>query len=169
MNNSDSLFPLEPIVRQRGSYMVRNLRLISDAVCEASVDFADDPEDVVTYMAGAFDGFPDQEQVWVILLNVRNRIIGRQLVSVGTASQTLVGTSEVFRAAIIGGAAAIVMVHNHPSGDPSPSTADFRITQAIRAAAEVVKIIFFDHVIIGSLSADPLGLGHYSFRSAGRL
>ena len=64
-------------------------------------------------------------------------------------------------------ASKIVLVHNHPSGDPQPSAADHRITKIIREAGEVMQIELLDHVIIGCTEDDPAGAGFYSFRSAG--
>lgn len=169
MNNSDSLFPLEPIVRKRGAYMVRNLRLVADVVCEAQAEKTEDPAAIVAYMADVWSQFPEQEQAWVILLNAAHRPVGRQLVSVGTMSQTIVAPREVFRAAIVGGARALVLLHNHPSGDPQPSCADVAITRKLRSASELLDICLLDHVIVGTPQADPVGLGYYSFRRGGLL
>ena len=66
-------------------------------------------------------------------------------------------------------ASKIVLVHNHPSGDPQPSAADHRITKLIREAGEVMQIELLDHVIIGCKEDDPTGLGYYSFRSGGQI
>jgi DNA repair protein RadC len=66
-------------------------------------------------------------------------------------------------------AAAIVCVHNHPSGDPGPSAADLSITKLLREASKTVEIDLLDHVIIGTKDDDPLGRGYYSFREAGLL
>ena len=76
---------------------------------------------------------------------------------------------EVFRAAIETSASAVVCVHNHPSGDPSPSAADVRVTRTLREAAQTVDIALLDHVIVGDAAHDPTGLGYYSFRDAGVL
>ena len=150
-------------------YFVRNLKLVSESVGERAQEtmLASTPDEVARYMRGAFDGFPDQEQIWVVLLNRRNRPIGRQLVTVGTATNALCAPRECYRAAIIGGASAIVLIHNHPSGDPQPSAADIRMTRQIREAGQVVDINLLDHVIIGEAIHDPSGRGFYSFREAG--
>jgi DNA repair protein RadC len=109
------------------------------------------------------------EKFWVLCLNRRNRIRKRVEVSSGTATAALAHPREVFRSAIREGAAAIVCAHNHPSGDPSPSTADIQLTRQLREAAAAVDIPLLDHVIIGRRGADPLGRGYYSFREAGLL
>ena len=169
MNTTDSLFPLEPVVRQRGAYMVRNLRLVSEVVCEAPCETMDSPSDIVRFMADAWAGFPEQEQVWIVFLNTRNRPLGRELLTVGTDRQCLVSAREVLRSVLLAGAQAFVLLHNHPSGDPAPSAADVAITRSIRAAAEVVDVRFHDHVIVGEARHDPVGLGYFSFRVSGLL
>lgn len=76
---------------------------------------------------------------------------------------------EVFRGAILASASALVVAHNHPSGDPAPSSADIVVTRMLRDAAKVIDIELLDHVIVGEKTADPLGVGFYSFRGANLL
>ncbi len=109
------------------------------------------------------------EKFWVLSLNRRNRLRKRVEVSSGTATAALAHPREVFRSAIREAASAVVCVHNHPSGDPSPSAADIQLTRQLREAAAAVDIPLLDHVIIGRRGADPLGRGYYSFREAGLL
>ncbi len=109
------------------------------------------------------------EKFWVLSLNRRNRLLLRQEISSGTATSALVHPREVFRAAIKAGACSIIAVHNHPSGDPAPSSADLQITRQLATAARAVEISLLDHVIIGHPSRDPAGRGYYSFREAGLL
>jgi DNA repair protein RadC len=123
---------------------------------------------VTAYLAPIVTGL-DVEKFWVLCLNRKNRLIKCIEISSGTAANTLVHPREVFRAAIREGATAIICVHNHPSGDPLPSTADLQVTRQLREAAKIVDIILLDHVIIGRAAADPSGAGHYSFRSTGLL
>jgi len=108
----------------------------------------------------------DVEKFWVLCLNRRNRLRKCVEVSSGTATAALAHPREVFRSAIREAAAAVVCVHNHPSGDPSPSAADIQLTRQLREAAAAVDIPLLDHVIIGRRGADPLGRGYYSFRDA---
>ena len=108
----------------------------------------------------------DVEKFWVLCLNRRNRLRKRVEVSSGTATAALAHPREVFRAAIRESASAVVCVHNHPSGDPSPSAADIQLTRQLREAAAAVDIPLLDHVIIGRRGADPVGRGYYSFREA---
>jgi len=73
----------------------------------------------------------------------------------------------VFRVAMRESAAAIVCVHNHPSGDPAPSAADVQVTRLLRDGAKAVDVELVDHVIAGRVGSDPLGRGYFSFREAG--
>ncbi len=129
----------------------------------------DRPEKVADYLRSAFDENPMQEAFYCVYLDRKNHPIGRHLVTLGTATSTLAAPREVFRGAILAGATALVVAHNHPSGDPAPSAADVQITRVLREAAKVIDIDLLDHVIIGDPKADPLKVGHYSFRAAGLL
>ena len=91
----------------------------------------------------------DREHFRVILLNTKNRVIGIDQVSVGTLNASLVHPREVFKRAVQKSAAAIILVHNHPSGDPSPSPEDMQITQRLCEAGRIIGIEVLDHVIIG--------------------
>lgn len=107
------------------------------------------------------------EKFWVLCLNRKNRLLKRVEVTSGTATSSLAHPREVFREAIRHGAAGIVCVHNHPSGDPSPSAADVQVTRQLRDASRAVDIELLDHLIVGRPASDPRGLGYYSFREAG--
>ena len=93
---------------------------------------------------------PDCECLVVLLLNTRRRVKGHQLVTIGTMDTLLVDPRIIFRCAVIAGAAAIVLLHNHPSGNPSPSEADIKVTRDLIRAGQTLKIEVLDHVIIGS-------------------
>ena len=88
-----------------------------------------------------------QEQVAVLYLNVRNGLIAREVVSVGTATASLVHPREVFRPAILRNASHIALAHTHPSGDPSPSPADRQATKRIAQAGSQLGIELVDHVV----------------------
>src|SRR5436190_14916174 len=103
---------------------------------------------------------PDVECFVALLLNTRRRVKGHALVSTGTLDTILVHPREVFRPAIIAAAAAVVIMHNHPSGESIPSEADIKVTRDLIRAGQVLKIELLDHVIIG---ADR----HSSLRSLG--
>ena len=107
------------------------------------------------------------EKFWVLSLNRRNRLLRCTEITSGTATNTLAHPREVFREAIKESAAAVLCAHNHPSGDPAPSAADIRMTRQLREASHAVDIALLDHLILGQATADPVGLGYYSFRTAG--
>lgn len=127
----------------------------------------DRPERVVEYLRSAYEENPLQEAFYVVFLNRKNVPIGRLMVSLGTLTSTLAGPREVFRGAILAGASAVIVSHNHPSGDPAPSAADVQITRQLRDASRVIDIDLIDHVVVGHRESDPAGKGYYSFREAG--
>lgn len=126
------------------------------------------PELIAAYMAPYTRGL-DVEKFWVVCLNRKNRLKKLVEVTSGTATSSLAHPREVFRSAVQHGATAIACVHNHPSGDPAPSSADVQVTRQLREAAKALDIELLDHVVVGNTSADPTGLGYYSFRQAGVL
>ena len=91
----------------------------------------------------------DREHFVVLLLDGKNRIVGFNVVSIGSLTAALVHPREVFKAAILSNAAALILVHNHPSGDPTPSAEDRAITERLRQVGELVGIRVLDHVVIG--------------------
>ena len=107
------------------------------------------------------------ERVWVLCLDRKNKLIRAESVTSGTATGSLVHPREVFRPAIRHGATAIILAHNHPSGDPTPSSADLRVTNKIFEASKTVDLEMHDHVILGEPEHCPQGFGYYSFSDAG--
>lgn len=113
---------------------------------------------------------PEVECFCVIHLNTRLRATGFHLVSMGTQDTILVHPREVFRAAIVASASKVVLAHNHPSGDPTPSEADIRVTRDLIRAGQLLRMEVVDHVVIGRASTEnpkPLcslrELGYFSF------
>jgi len=90
-----------------------------------------------------------QEQLWVILLDTRNRKIWIDKVYTGSLNSSMVRVGELFRAAIQRSAASVILVHNHPSGDPSPSPEDVSLTRAAVQAGKLMDIEVLDHLVIG--------------------
>ena len=125
------------------------------------------PEDVFALIGAEMQRL-SQESVRVILLNHRKRLIQTEEVFRGTGNESFANPSEILRRAIVHSAHALVVVHNHPSGDPSPSMADHEVTRRIKAASQAVGIEFTDHIIIGCRSSEA-GAPYYSFREAGLL
>ena len=93
----------------------------------------------------------------MLCLNAKNQVLDRILVSLGLVDASLVHPREVFRGAIVAGASALVLVHNHPSGDPTPSAEDVRVTRQLVEAGEILDIKVLDHVIIGQPCAGGQG------------
>jgi len=104
-----------------------------------------------------------REHFIAVYLDGRHQPIGLQTVSLGTATQSLVHPREVFQPAVLLGAAAVVLVHNHPTGDTRPSPEDRDVTQRLSKAGEVLGIQVLDHVILGR------GTTFHSFRDAGEM
>jgi len=98
--------------------------------------------------------FFEVETFQSVLLNTRRRLIRVEQISQGTLDTILVHPREVFRAAITANAAAVILVHNHPSGDPTPSEADIKATRDLIRAGQLLKIELLDHVILGRATAD---------------
>ena len=92
----------------------------------------------------------DREHFWVIFLNSQNRYLMHTEVSVGTQSATLVHPREVYGPALRVGAASVILIHNHPSGDPTPSAEDLRLTRQLVDAAKLLDLHLHDHIIIGN-------------------
>jgi DNA repair protein RadC len=93
---------------------------------------------------------PECECLAVLLLNTRRRVKGHHLVSIGTQDTLLVHPREIFRVAIITAASAVVVMHNHPSGESTPSEADIKVTRDLIRAGQLLKMELLDHVIIGN-------------------
>jgi DNA repair protein RadC len=113
------------------------------------------PEDVARVCSDIRD--LAQETFHVLLLNAKNCLVERQMVSLGIADASLVHAREVYKLAIVENAAVIVLVHNHPSGDPTPSAEDIKITRQIVEAGRILGILVTDHVIIGRESESSRG------------
>ena len=118
---------------------------------EPSPRILDDPAGIAL-LAGDLlkDADDDREHFWAIYLNAKNHYLLSSLVSMGTQSASLVHPREVIGPALRLGAASIILVHNHPSGDPTPSPEDVRLTRQLAEAGRVVDIRLHDHVIIGN-------------------
>ena len=98
-----------------------------------------------------------QECFQVLCLNTKNYLINRHLVTLGLVDASLVHPREVLRPAISDNAGAVVLVHNHPSGDPTPSAEDLRITKQMVEAGMIIDIKIVDHIIIGKKSEGCAG------------
>lgn len=92
------------------------------------------------------------ENFYVVLLNTRKRILGHVHISSGTLDSLLVHARELFKPAIIADAAAIVLLHNHPSGETTPSEADVKVTRDMIRAGQLLKIDVMDHIVLGHVA-----------------
>lgn len=106
------------------------------------------PQDVADFLMPRLR-YAAKEQFVVILLNNKNKVIGTEVVSEGSLSSSIVHPREVYAPAILHHAAAIMVAHNHPSGDPKPSTEDTEVTRMLARSGKVLGIPMIDHVIIG--------------------
>jgi DNA repair protein RadC len=105
---------------------------------------------------------PECECLAVLLLNTRRKVKGHQIVSIGTQDTILVHPREVFRIAIVTAANALIVMHNHPSGESTPSEADIKVTRDLIRAGQLLKMELLDHVIIGNGNISSLrALGHF--------
>ena len=106
------------------------------------------PADTVAFLMPAFGSRP-VEQFGLVLLDTKYRVIRTAVVAVGTLNSTVVEPRDVFREAVQGSAAAVVVFHNHPSGDPRPSPDDMDLTARLKASGDLLGIELIDHVILG--------------------
>lgn len=145
-------------------------KLVSLRECQtpAKMQICDSSEQVANYWQTHIPSHPyfnpDCECLVVVLLNTRRKIKGHHLVSIGTLDTIIVHPREVFRLAIVAAASAVVLIHNHPSGEPAPSDADIRVTYDLIRAGELLKIEVCDHVIMGHRGnhASLKALGYFS-------
>ena len=108
-----------------------------------------------------------KESLRVILLDTRYHLLRIAEVSLGSLNESIAHPRDVFRPAVISSAYAVIVVHNHPSGDPSPSQADHSLTRRLAEAAELLQIKLLDHIIIGAPSESRAP--YFSFKEAGVL
>ena len=121
------------------------------------------PQDVANLLMVEM-GFLDQEHLRVVLLNTKNQVVGVPEVYKGSVNTSLIRTSELFREAVRENCPAIIVVHNHPSGDPTPSPEDIEVTKHMVAAGKALDIEVLDHIIVcqqrfTSLKEKGLGFG----------
>ena len=106
--------------------------------------------------------YQNQEELWVLLLDTRNRVVRRERIYIGTVNNSSVRLAEVFEPPIRAHCAGIILVHNHPSGDPAPSPEDGQLTDELVKAGRLLDVRVLDHVVIGKGK-------FYSFKSEKRI
>lgn len=126
------------------------IKLVRESAGLYCNNYISSPEDAAEIAAKHFEDMASDREVFsVILLDVKNRVIGINVVSIGSLSASVVHPREVFKAEILANAANIILTHNHPSGDPAPSKEDINITARLVQAGRLMDIPVLDHIIIG--------------------
>jgi DNA repair protein RadC len=128
------------------------------------------PDDVVNLM-GLEMSLLEQEELRVVMLDTKHRVLSIRTIYRGSVNQAQVRVAEVFRDAVRTNAVALIVVHNHPSGDPTPSAADVSLTEELVAAGKLLDIELLDHLVIGRgahVSLKRLGLGFNRAHQEGR-
>ena len=147
------------VVRETSSYSVGTPKPLLDS-----------PESLTEFFRNSIEADEEnemqKEHLVLIALDSRLRLIGFNILSIGTLNETSAHPREIMRAAIVANASRFAIMHNHPSGDSSPSSADIRFTKQIREAAELMMIPLVDHIIVPSIDSS-LASEYYSFREAG--
>ena len=119
------------------------------------------PADIVNLLQGEM-AFLEQEELWLVLLNTKNQVLGIPRVYKGSINTSLIRVGELFKEAVRENCPALIVVHNHPSGDPTPSPEDVKVTEQIVKAGKLLDIDVLDHIIIGQqryISLKERGLG----------
>jgi len=142
------------------SYAIKVVR-VSEGAPSCKIDH---PKRAATYWRHTitserwFD--PGKEHLVAIILSTRYGVHGHSLVSIGSLNESIAHPREIFRAAVAGGGYGIILMHNHPSGDPSPSESDQRLTKRITECGELLQIPMIDHIIVGK------GRLYFSFKES---
>src|SRR5262249_39519474 len=152
------------VSRSKAVRLVSSLRMGAVALREDRQSHTIDGPVVIADLCSEMR-FLDRESLRVVLLNAKRQLIKIAHISVGSVNESLAHPREVFKPAIVLSAYSFIMVHNHPSGDPSPSEADMRLTRRILEASRILQLHLIDHVIIGSPA--PGRNSYFSFKEAG--
>ena len=157
MNTQATLPGLESIVapfRFKATPYSYRIVPLKEALATEQQTLCDTPDNAAAYWRANIPLHPhydpETECFTILLLNTRRRVKAHHITSTGTHDTLLVHPIQVFRLAIMTSAAAIILMHNHPSGDPTPSEADIHVTRDLIRAGQFLKIEVLDHVIIGT-------------------
>ena len=147
---TDELLRIAGIGPARAAQILAAIELGRRSVVQTAIDRVQmtSPRAVAEFLLPQY-GNRRVEQFGVLLLDTKHRVLRSTVLSIGTLDASIVHPREVFREAVAGGAAAIVLFHNHPSGDPTPSQADIQMTKAIVDIAGPLGISVHDHIIVG--------------------
>jgi DNA repair protein RadC len=158
----EELLPFIP--RSKALRLVSSLRMGAVALREERQSLVIDNPLAIAELCSEMR-FLDRESLRVVLLNTKQQLIKVTTVSQGTLNESLDHPREIFKPVIVHSAYAFIMVHNHPSGDPSPSEADLRLTRRINEASRILQLQLIDHVIIGAPA--PNRNSYFSFKESG--
>ena len=109
--------------------------------------YLNSPRDVFMYLANI--GKLEKEVMHGLYVDVKNKLMCDEIISVGTVSSTYVHPREVYKPALVNSAVGVILVHNHPSGDPEPSSEDIKLTKRLKKVSEIIDIELLDHIIVG--------------------
>ncbi|MDO5047929.1 MAG: DNA repair protein RadC [Anaerococcus sp.] len=160
----EELTLIDGIKEAKASKIVASLQLgsrISEKILSKKIEIIEKSSQVYELMKDKLE-FSKKEHFYAILLDTKNVIITKDLISIGDLNTTIVNPREVFKQAIKKSAKSIILVHNHPSGNPRPSLNDMKITRRLVKAGEILDICVIDHIIIGQAR-------YYSFKKEGNL
>lgn len=125
-----------------------DIQLLREGSLKADRQYVRKPNDAYEVLKGYFTG-KTQEHFLILMLNTKNRIVGVSTVSVGTVDSALVAPRDVFVRALSSGCTSILIAHNHPSGESTPSQEDIALTHRLTEAGKLLQIPVLDHVVIG--------------------
>ena len=148
----------QQVARIKASLELGRRLVIEERQCRGKIS---SPADIANMLMAEMSTLT-QEHLRVALLNTRNEVIDIPTIYIGSLNASVIRIGEVIKPAIIHNAAAFILIHNHPSGDPSPSPEDIQVTRQVKKAAELVDLKLLDHVIIGHnryVSLQERGLG----------
>ncbi len=163
----ETLFGPVPAQRKAKTLRLKVIRPVYESlkVAEVAADYLDNVSLFSSPQVAELFGFlsrETKEHFLALHLNSKNRLICLEIVSVGSLSAAMVHPREVFKSALLSSAAALLFLHNHPSGDPTPSREDREITQRLQQAGELLGIRVLDHLVLG-------GSDFHSFADQGQL
>ena len=133
--------------------------LVREGSHPSEVKSINSPADAYSLLRTYLDG-ADREHFVAVLVDTKNKVIGINTVSVGALNTTIVHPREVFKPAVLCNAAGVLLAHNHPSGDATPSEDDMKTTRRLRVAGTILGITVLDHIIVGED-------GYFSFKAQG--
>ena len=161
--------PLEELkqideIGEHSALLIKLIRASCDYYLRSAItkrDVVSSPRALINYLRATMAPLRD-EQFRVVYLNAKNELLHDEIIQEGTIDQTAVYPRKIVERALSAGAVSIILVHNHPSGDPTPSAHDTRLTESLVNATKLLSICVHDHIIVGSK-------GYYSFAENNRL